>query len=166
MDCLWHASFGHGEAAVRGLATRASRIHCRVDLSVRGGSDSRSSYGARWTAKLTCGRIHKPAWRSLWEESDAHLTRGRFLMCSRKPSHSFQARIRGIHRRTFLQYASYSAPNIFRSVGSSYINTNKTTPSATTHATAMATRFARPKTTHSPTHPAKNPMYMGFRTYR
>jgi hypothetical protein len=30
-----------------------------------------------------------------------------------------QARIRGSHRRTFLQYSSYSAPNIFRSVGSS-----------------------------------------------
>src|ERR1019366_8375886 len=160
MDCLWHAGFGHGEAAVRRLATRAPGIHRRVDLPVCGGSDSRSSHGPHWAANLSRGRIR------LWEEGYAHLGRGRFLVGSPKPSHLFHARIRGSHRRTFRQYVSYSAPNIFRSVGSSYNKTNKTTPSAIRHAAAITARFARPKTTHSPTHPAKNPKYIGFRTYR
>src|SRR5215469_10252324 len=71
---------------------------------------------------------------------------------------------RGSHRGTFRQYSSYSARNIRRSVGSSYPSTNRCTPSTTRHATATAARFARPNTTHSPVHPARNPTYIGLRT--
>jgi hypothetical protein len=78
----------------------------------------------------------------------------------------FQALVRGTHRGTFLQYSSYSAPNVLRSVGSSYSSTNKVVPITAADAIAIATRFARPKTTQSPPHPTKNPKYIGFRTYR
>src|SRR5438132_583903 len=70
------------------------------------------------------------------------------------------------HRGTFLQYSSYSAPNIFPSVGSSYSRTNNAVPTAATNATVSAARFARPKTTHRLSQPTKNPTYIGFRTYR
>src|SRR5215472_834694 len=73
-------------------------------------------------------------------------------------------RSRGSQRGTFRQYSSYSARNIRRSVGSSYPSTNKCTPSTARHATAIATKFARPNTTHSPAHPVKNPTYIGLRT--
>jgi hypothetical protein len=85
---------------------------------------------------------------------------------TRKPSQLFHARIRGTHRGTFLQYSSYSAPNVLRNVGSSYSSTNKNVTISAADATPIATRFARPKTTQSPPHPTKNPKYIGFRTYR
>src|SRR5215472_9741038 len=73
---------------------------------------------------------------------------------------------RGTHALTFRQYSSYSVPNIFRSVGSSYNRTNRATPRTTAIAAAISALSAWPKITHSPAHPAKNPKYIGFRTYR
>ena len=57
---------------------------------------------------------------------------------------------RGHQRLTFRQYASYSAPNFRRSVGSSYRMTNRCTPRATAATAAIASRFACPKTIQSP----------------
>src|SRR6516162_3363478 len=67
------------------------------------------------------------------------------------------ARSRGTHALTFRQYSSYSVPNIFRSVGSSYTRTNRATPRTTARAAEISAQFAWPKTTHSPAHPQKNP---------
>src|ERR1700746_1454309 len=73
---------------------------------------------------------------------------------------------RGDQRLTFPQYASYSAANFWRSVGSSYRMTNRCTPRATAATAAMPSRLACPKTIHSPIQPAANPTYMGLRTWR
>src|SRR5580704_4670779 len=83
-----------------------------------------------------------------------------------KPPYFSQAITLGTHRGTFQQYSSYSAPNNLRRFGSSYSCTNAMTPKITIATMPIPAQFHHPNTTHNPSHPQKNPMYIGFRIYR
>jgi len=73
-----------------------------------------------------------------------------FGVFEERPGLAQGARDRGTDALTFRQYSSYSVPNIFRSVGSSYSRTNRATPTTSARAAEINAQFEWPKTTPSP----------------
>ena len=106
------------------LAERA-----KVDRE-KGCARSTATTGEHFTAKLA--GIVSPPGEECFESQPRILTHYGL-------SHG---RMRGHQRRTFRQYSSYSAPNLLRSVGSSYRTTKRWTPKAATTANAALTGLA------------------------